>query len=99
VENFEENLRELHVRLFHKDVPTVYIREVCDVMMAADHHEYQVLTKRPERLKELLSTPEFADAAGATHILWGVSIDDRKVRHPTNRSVARYPSSPLFLVD
>lgn len=35
--------------LFHQGVPTSYIREVCDVMLRADQHEYQVLTKRPER--------------------------------------------------
>ncbi len=39
--------------LFHKDVPTAFILQVFDVMARADWHEYQVLTKRPERVAEL----------------------------------------------
>ncbi len=39
--------------LFHKDVPGAYIKRVFDVMRRADWHQYQVLTKRSERLREL----------------------------------------------
>ena len=39
--------------LFHKDVPADYIKMVFDVMQRADWHQYQVLTKRSERLREL----------------------------------------------
>lgn len=63
--------------LFHEDVPDDYIEKVCDVMLAADWHEYQVLTKRPERMAALLKGPLTA-AAEASHILWGVSVEDRK---------------------
>ena len=33
--------------LFHEGVPMEYIRQVCQVMKAADWHIFQVLTKRP----------------------------------------------------
>jgi protein gp37 len=36
--------------LFHERVPFEFIDEVFAVMAHADHHAYQVLTKRPERL-------------------------------------------------
>ena len=39
--------------LFHKDVPASYIKRVFDVMRRAHWHQYQVLTKRSERLREL----------------------------------------------
>lgn len=39
--------------LFHKDVPASYIKQVFDVMRRAHWHQYQVLTKRSERLREL----------------------------------------------
>ncbi len=39
--------------LFHKDVPTPYVKQVFDVMRRAHWHRYQVLTKRSERLREL----------------------------------------------
>src|SRR3954465_14948749 len=41
--------------LFHKDVPTDYIERVCRVMQTANWHTYQVLTKRAERLRDLLA--------------------------------------------
>jgi protein gp37 len=39
--------------LFHKDVPESFIRRVFEVMVRADWHVFQVLTKRSERLAEL----------------------------------------------
>ena len=39
--------------LFHVDVPPAYIQQVFDVMHRANWHQYQVLTKRSERLLEL----------------------------------------------
>jgi protein gp37 len=39
--------------LFHKDVPDEYIMQVFAVMNEVDHHQYQILTKRAERLAEL----------------------------------------------
>ncbi|MCI0387951.1 MAG: phage Gp37/Gp68 family protein [Acidobacteria bacterium] len=39
--------------LFHKDVPTSFIQRVFEVMSNAHRHQFQVLTKRSERLLEL----------------------------------------------
>ena len=39
--------------LFHEDVPTGYVKRVFDVMVRAHWHQFQVLTKRAERLREL----------------------------------------------
>lgn len=39
--------------LFHKDVPLSYIQDVFSVMERASWHQYQVLTKRSDRLLEL----------------------------------------------
>jgi protein gp37 len=39
--------------LFHKDVPLEYIARVFDVMKCANWHQFQVLTKRADRLREL----------------------------------------------
>lgn len=41
--------------LFHPDVPDEFIAEVFGVMRLASHHVFQVLTKRPERMKTFLS--------------------------------------------
>src|SRR5687767_15658923 len=42
--------------LFHKDVPDDYVLAVVDVMMRANWHTYQVLTKRSERMRDMLRT-------------------------------------------
>src|SRR5687767_5317642 len=42
--------------LFHKDVPDDYIELCTRVMVAANWHTFQVLTKRSERMRDLLQT-------------------------------------------
>lgn len=41
--------------LFHELVPSWFVASVFAVMAAADHHTYQILTKRPERMRQMLS--------------------------------------------
>jgi protein gp37 len=62
--------------LFHRDVPDDYIEAVCRVMQRARWHTFQVLTKRSERLRDLLGS-RLAFAAAEPHIWWGVSVEDR----------------------
>jgi protein gp37 len=57
--------------LFHDDVPLDYIQRVFEVMNEANWHQYQVLTKRAERLAEL--SPKLKWAA---HIWMGVSVEN-----------------------
>lgn len=78
--------------LFHPDVQTHLIDEVFGVMAGADHHTFQVLTKRPERMLAYLSTFEAEANARdyvkfwpqATTMKWplpnvwlGVSVEDQ----------------------
>ena len=82
--------------LFHKDVPDAYIERVVRVMMTADWHTYQVLTKRADRLRDLLRT-RLAFAAGATHVWWGVSVEDRKHGLPRIDVLREAPAAVRFL--
>ena len=70
--------------LFHDAVPEDYIEAVANVMVRANWHTYQVLTKRSKRLAKLLST-RLRFAACAPHIWWGVSVEDKRY------GVARIP--------
>jgi protein gp37 len=45
--------------LFHEDVPVEFIRKVWAVMETAPRHTFQILTKRSERMREVLERPEF----------------------------------------
>lgn len=67
--------------LFHEGVPDEYIEIVCRVMATAKWHTFQVLTKRAERVRELLNG-RLRFAAEQRHIWWGVSVEDRKYGLP-----------------
>jgi protein gp37 len=57
--------------LFHKDVPLEFVQQVFDVMKRAHWHQFQVLTKRSERLLELSPKLEWTD-----NIWMGVSVEN-----------------------
>jgi len=63
--------------LFHDEVPEHYIVAVARVMAAANWHTYQVLTKRSQRLPDLLNS-SLSFAANQPHIWWGVSVEDKR---------------------
>ncbi len=56
--------------LFHVDVPTEFILRVFDTMGRADWHNYQILTKRSERLRALDIRLDWRE-----HIWMGVSVE------------------------
>lgn len=45
--------------LFHPQVPGYFVAEVFEVMAESSRHTFQVLTKRPQRMSEALSDPDF----------------------------------------
>src|SRR3989440_2254199 len=57
--------------LFHADVPLEYIRQVFDVMQRAYWHEFQVLTKRSDRLASLASNLPWP-----ANVWMGVSVEN-----------------------
>ncbi len=46
--------------LFHEAVPVEYIGRVWDVMERANWHTFQILTKRPERMRDVLDNANFS---------------------------------------
>jgi protein gp37 len=82
--------------LFQEGVPDEYIEAVCRVMARAKWHTFQVLTKRSERLKDLLSGP-LQFAATQDHIWWGVSVEDKKHGLPRIRHLQQAPARVRFL--
>lgn len=82
--------------LFQAGVPDAYIKRVADVMITADWHTYQVLTKRSERLQSLLST-SLRFATIKNNIWWGVSVEDKKYGVPRIRQLQDSPARVRFL--
>ena len=62
--------------LFHVDVSLEYIRRVFDVMRRANWHQYQILTKRSERLRELSPKLDWPE-----HVWMGVSVENADYVH------------------
>ncbi len=60
--------------LFHEKVPFDYIQQVFDVMRQASWHEFQILTKRAERLADLSPKIDWPQ-----NVWMGVSIEDSRV--------------------
>lgn len=62
--------------LFHPEVPDDFIAGVFETMKDAAQHEFQILTKRPQRMATLLNTTRFAEQFGVLPNVWlGVSIE------------------------
>lgn len=65
--------------LFHSNVSDEFIRRVFTTMVEADHHIFQILTKRPRRLASLL--PRIWSELGVEppgHIWIGTSVEDQE---------------------
>ena len=60
--------------LFHRDIPRDYLAQVWDTMLAADHHVYQVLTKRPHRAAQLIREMGLPVPA---HVWIGASVENQ----------------------
>jgi protein gp37 len=82
--------------LFHPEVPDDYIVEVAEVMMRGNWHQFQVLTKRAERLNMLLKT-KLLFATKSSHIWWGVSAEDIRHGLPRIQALADAPAAVRFL--
>jgi protein gp37 len=82
--------------LFQTGVTDKYVEAVSQVMVKANWHTYQVLTKRSERLRDFLKRrPHFS--MEWDHIWWGVSVEDRKYGLPRIEHLRNTPTAVRFL--
>ena len=90
--------------LFHEGCRLHHIQKVAATMRLANWHTYQVLTKRSERLRELLCGPLRTVATDA-HVWWGVSVENREYGLPriadlqATRAAVRFLSVEPLLED
>lgn len=70
--------------LFHEDVPDIFISQVCQVMLEARHHTFQVLTKRPERMRDFMAGNQ------AAMVEYARKFDDCPTEAMRNSLAARY---------
>ena len=90
--------------LFHESVPDYYIEMVFHVMGLAHQHQFQVLTKRPERMRALLQSCELQDAICGAEVPWplrnvwlGVSAEDQTTADERVPLLRETPAAIRFL--
>ena len=64
--------------LFHKNVPEAFIEAVFDVMTKAHWHQFQVLTKRPDRMAEF-TAKYFTGKTPPENIWLGTSAENQEM--------------------
>ncbi len=77
--------------VFHESVPFEYIAEIFEVMRACPQHSFQVLTKRPERVKEVAHKLPWP-----SNIWMGTSVEDGRAL-PRVDQIREVPSRIRFL--
>ena len=78
--------------LFHEDVPAEFIGQVFSVMVRAERHTFQVLTKRPERALEL------ADGLPWPGNVWmGTSVESQDYAEERLERLAGIPARVRFV--
>ena len=84
--------------LFHADIPEAFQRRVFEVMLRADHHIYQVLTKRPSRAERFVRRNADLFVAGIvpSHIWIGTSVESQDVLHRVDQ-LREVPAEVRFL--
>lgn len=84
--------------LFHTDIPEDYVRRLFEVMLEADWHTYQILTKRPGRAARFWRRNRdlFSDDAMPGHVWIGTSVENQDVAFRVEH-VRSVPAEVRFL--
>ncbi|MDC0764278.1 phage Gp37/Gp68 family protein [Brevibacillus sp. AG] len=85
--------------LFHDDIPGWFIKQIFDVMMKADWHVYQVLTKRSERMKDIVTAylKQQNMESLPPHIWIGVSVENEEASKERVHHLIKTKASVRFL--
>jgi protein gp37 len=82
--------------LFQEGVPADFVQRVFETMTRADWHTFQVLTKRDERMRDIVSALPKKLVSHA-HVWLGVSVEDRKHGVPRIDVLRDVPAGVRFL--
>jgi protein gp37 len=92
--------------LFHENVEDAWIDAIVAVMARAPQHIFQVLTKRPERMRDYLARKVFRIHGGAhdgqimpflPNVWWGVSVENQPTFDARVPLLGQTPAALRFL--
>jgi protein gp37 len=79
--------------LFHDNIPVDFVERVWAVMKDTPRHTYQILTKRPDRMADLLCKRPFEILP---NVWLGTSVEDGRVLHRLDE-IRRVPAAVRFV--
>jgi len=71
--------------LFHEDVHTSFIQQVWATMAECPHHQFQILTKRPDRMAGLFASKQLQTLS---QVWIGTSVESKEVTERINHLVS-----------
>ena len=88
--------------LFHRDVPADFIQSVFTVMGQTSHHTFQILTKRPDRMAEVVPSLRLPDGRlfkeePLPNVWLGTSVEDQKAADERIPHLLQTPARVRFL--
>ncbi|WP_075214813.1 DUF5131 family protein [Mongoliimonas terrestris] len=79
--------------LFQESVPVEFVRRIWDIMAETPRHTYQILTKRPDRMADALTSEVFAVLP---NVWLGTSVEDSSVLSRLD-ALRRVPATVRFV--
>jgi len=84
--------------LFHEDVSFEFIDEVFAIMAMCQQHTFQILTKRPERMREYTTSERIINVKWPLPNVWlGVSIEDQQTADERIPLLLQTPAAVRFV--
>ena len=83
--------------LFHEDLPVSVIYDIFEVMRRCPQHVFQVLTKRPERMRSLLNGCITGIEAPLPNVWLGVSVENQAMADERIPILLNTPAALRFL--
>ena len=84
-----------HSDLFYREIPDEWIMSVFGIMLLAPQHNFQILTKRPNRAATWFAR-HFHQAL-PPHIWIGTSIENQDVQKPRLQALMRVPAETRWI--
>lgn len=83
--------------LFHKDVPIEFIWRIIEIAYQASQHDFLILTKRPERMLDVLTRSSWWNNDTPSNIWLGVSVENQKAVDERIPVLLEIPAAVRFL--
>lgn len=84
--------------LFHEDIPFELVDEVFHTIAVCPHLTFQILTKRPERMLEYMTTSEYVKGIETVKNIWlGVSVEDQATADQRIPFLLKTPAAVRFV--